>query len=86
MQTKKNGVLYKIENGNSIGVKLIFKNKILRTTMSGFYFFKYFVKSKFIVQVHHQLNCVVELLTYLIMWHYNQYLVKVCSKRSFHDP
>jgi hypothetical protein len=24
------------------------------------------------------------LLTYLFMWHYNQYLVKACSRRSFH--
>jgi hypothetical protein len=23
--------------------------------------------------------------TYLLMWHYNQYLVKACPRRSFHD-
>jgi hypothetical protein len=25
------------------------------------------------------------ILTYLLMWHYNQYLVKACPRRSFHD-
>jgi hypothetical protein len=24
------------------------------------------------------------MLTYLLMWHYNQYLVKACPRRSFH--
>jgi hypothetical protein len=24
-------------------------------------------------------------VTYLLMWHYNQYLVKACPRRSFHD-
>jgi hypothetical protein len=31
------------------------------------------------------MNGVVIRNTYLLMWHYNQYLVKACSRRSFHD-
>jgi hypothetical protein len=26
-----------------------------------------------------------DLLTYLLMWHYNQYLIKACWRRSLHD-
>jgi hypothetical protein len=27
----------------------------------------------------------IGVFTYLLMWHYNQYLVKACPRRSFHD-
>jgi hypothetical protein len=57
------------------GMKMSFIEKIQKTP----YNFSFLTLSATSSKWH------LYLLTYLLMWHYNQYLVKTCWKRSLHD-